>query len=272
MTYLQPSNGTIETEATAPSGSSQLISVTSSGTAHTKGSYAEIVATTTFTYEGFILHINTETTTQVRAMFDIAVGAAASEVVIFPNLLLSTNPSRPFGYSLYIPLRVAQGERVSVRFQSSSSSQVLKVGITGMSKGLAYRPIYSTVTVLGEDTSDTTGVAIDITVANTKSAYVSLGTLPDGDINGVKAVMLALGDGGDLGQNVEAFFYDLAIGTASNEEIVIPDIYQWSNSQEETHQAFTKIYPFAFHSEEIRIRCQANLTTNDRDAVFYGFN
>ena len=271
MTYLQPSNGTIRMESTAPDGGSNLVSV-SSPTTNTKGSYVEIVASTSFTYEGFILHMYTNVTTSTRAMLDIAVGAASSEVIIFPDLLFGVNPTFQFGYDLYIPLRVAQGERIAIRFQANVSSQTNFMGITGMSKGQAYRPIYSRVVVLGEDTSDTTGVTVDITSANTKSAYVSLGTLPDGDINGVKAIMLALGDNFSTAQSTDAFFFDLAIGTATNEEIIIPDIYQWSNSNEQSHHPHSAIYPFATHSEEVRIRCQSEQTGDDRDVVFYGFN
>lgn len=270
MTYLVSTFGTTQIESVAPDGGSKLPTVTA-GSANTKGSYVEIIASTSFTYEGFVLSLSTAEVTPEAGLVDIAIGAAASEVVIIPNIAVTDAPFSPSCTEYYIPMRIAKGERVSARWQSTVSSEAIDVGLSGMAKGLDFGPIYQNCIDFGTNTGTSLGTAINITVANTKSAYVSVGTLPSGDINGIKAYLVAFGSGNDTGQGTDQFFFDVAIGTASNEVIILPDIIQQDNGLESSNPRESVLIHQAIHSEEIRARCQSEQTANDRHIYFYGF-
>lgn len=271
MTYLTSTFGTTQIESVAPDAGSLLPTV-AGGAANTKGSFVEIVASTSFTYEGFVLTLTHNDFSPVPGLVDIAIGAAASEVVILPNIpLTDTGASAISSADIYIPMRIAKGERVSARCQFISAFDEMDVGISGFAKGMDFGPIYQNCISLGANTSTSLGVAIDITVANTKSAYVSLGTLPSGDINGIRAYFLSFGSGNDGFMADDRFFYDLAIGTASNEEVILHDYPQQSHNFEGDNPRHTEIIYQAIHSEEIRARCQSQQTTNDKHIYFHGF-
>jgi hypothetical protein len=66
-------------------------SVAAPGSTHTKNTtYTELIASTSYAAYGITVllsNVGTTASTNARALVDIAIGAASSEVVIIPNLI-----------------------------------------------------------------------------------------------------------------------------------------------------------------------------------------
>jgi hypothetical protein len=218
-----------------PSGNRQIISIgtnTANGksiqvdapaSTHTKGSWAELAATTeyetssiTFFIQGYQTDISTD------YLIDLAIGAAASEQVILENYHLSvvsvlyraTNP-----YT--IPIKIPAGSRISCRIQSSYPSGLLFVGI------LLHSTTYNTTSTdkiytFGADTSDSGGVSIDPGgSANTKGSWVELTAATEAPLK-----WLSLSLGSQLNSSRESFYglLDIGIGAAASEQTIISDL------------------------------------------------
>jgi hypothetical protein len=97
--------------------------VTPGATASTKGSYSQLVASTTRDYIGFVLVIDNQNNTGGGGVYawDIAIGAGGSEQIIVPNFFMlisgiSNVPSGPFW------INIPAGTRISARNQKNASS------------------------------------------------------------------------------------------------------------------------------------------------------
>jgi hypothetical protein len=63
-------------------------------------------------------------------LVDIAVGAAASEQVILPNILVSVGSGSALPNDLvYLPMAVKAGQRIAARCQSATASAAMTVGV-----------------------------------------------------------------------------------------------------------------------------------------------
>lgn len=109
------------------SASTQGTTVDAGATANTKGSYAQITASTSVDYAGFCCHFDTlavNFAASVGFLIDIAIGAAASEKVIIPNLYVRGQGGGmmmpPFTPWFDMPIR--SGTRIAVRAQCSSNT------------------------------------------------------------------------------------------------------------------------------------------------------
>lgn len=111
-------------------------------TANTKGVYTQITASTTNDLAGFCLGFDNQTDSTSGTvgleywLLDIAVGAAASEQVLVPNLLVvcRSNNSNAFIVNTttpYMPIQIPAGTRISARAQcSTNTSPDRKIGVS----------------------------------------------------------------------------------------------------------------------------------------------
>ena len=86
-----------------------------------KGSYVEVVSSTARAYRGISLRAHTRNSVlaDTKILVDIAIGAAASEVIIASNLPLYSNGGIEF--LPYIPLHIPSGVRVAARAAGSAA-------------------------------------------------------------------------------------------------------------------------------------------------------
>ncbi len=106
--------------------STQGTTIDPGAVANTKGAYAQLVASTSRDYMGFMLCCDSLNATPVsvsRTLLDIAVGAAASEVVILSNYqcFRQLNTTAAPGATPFFPIGIPSGTRVSARAQSSNN-------------------------------------------------------------------------------------------------------------------------------------------------------
>lgn len=127
-------------------------------------------------------------TTHAGYLVDIAVGAAGSEQVIIPNLLVNTRSMCVTEYRF--PIAIPAGTRISARCQSTTISAVCYVkAIIGAAAG--YISSCSKVIAIGADESDTGGFSGDPgATANTYSAWQTIATPTERLVGIVIAVTL----------------------------------------------------------------------------------
>jgi hypothetical protein len=112
-------------------------SIDPGGTAHTKGSWVEVVATTAEEYRGlyYAVTVNnngTTTGTTVSAsthwLFDIGIGGSGSEVAVIPNIHWSVITSKiHYKNQSWYPVGIPAGSRLSVRCQCSVNTAVERI-------------------------------------------------------------------------------------------------------------------------------------------------
>ncbi len=108
--------------------------------ANTKGSYAQIIASTSVAYRGLIVMFgNNATNRSLTADYavDIAVGAAASERIIIPDLELKANGQDQVTPQVWGPFffNIPSGVRLSARSSSTTTDateRIVDVAILGL--------------------------------------------------------------------------------------------------------------------------------------------
>ena len=107
-----------------------------SGAANTKGSWVEFSASLPNTLRGILLAFGTNNTDKTATedwLIDVGIGAAASEVVVAPDIATTiTDLEICYPQTHYMPLELPAGQRLAVRGQSSVASAVLDVVIYGI--------------------------------------------------------------------------------------------------------------------------------------------
>ena len=251
-------------------GSSTGVSLTT-GAANTKGSYAELAASTAYNAQGFFVTAGKASDTATDTRIDIAIGAAASEQIIINNLFGSGKNDRALRY--YFPIQIPAGSRIAARAQSVSATTTSRIGLTlcakhpnGYSKG--------SVTTYGANTADSGGVSVDPgAVLNTKGAYSEIvaSTTYDHD-----SFILAISEQNNYVRTSSSYLFDIAVGAAGSEVVVVPDQIMFQAAGGDTFDPPVFELPFAAPAgSRIAIRAQANTTdATDRtfDVILYGIS
>lgn len=196
-------------------------SITPSASANTKGSYTQLIASTTRETKMIALFLcgNPSGTASKSWLVDIAVGAAASEVVKIPNLCASV--AAQFGKwtsVLWIPVNPADfpaGCRIAARCQTQGAS-----GEACFVKATLFDTGFGAQGIDALNTSTSTSLGTAITPGNgSKSSYVQIIASTS---RAYKALMLLI----DAQASGSAFTFvnlDLAIGGSGSEVIFLPD-------------------------------------------------
>ena len=104
--------------------------VTPSATANTKGSYAQLIASTARDYSGFVLSVDTRGIAGANTYaVDVAVGGAGSEVVVMTNHSVNTGTTGAKAQNTpFIGVPIPAGTRVSARCASNVGSDTHTIG------------------------------------------------------------------------------------------------------------------------------------------------
>jgi hypothetical protein len=205
-------------------GSTTGTALTHSGTANVKGGYTQLVASTPFDASGFLLSIvNDVSGAAVSYLLDLAVGAAAAEQVMIPNLLIDTaSIASRLCVFCWIPLPIPAGSRISARLQNSTTTGTLAVGVMLIGGGLYGLPSGGQMSALGADTAASNGVVIDPgAVAHTKGSY---GQLTASTPHAIRALLLAFGSNKNSVAGTNKWLVDVAVGAAASEQILFGNL------------------------------------------------
>ena len=107
------------------------------GTANTKGSWAQLIGTTSHDYDGLLVHMgysNNPAQANFHFLVDIGTGAALSEVPLLENLNFVTNAFELYGSYHWIYAPITSGTRVSARCQcdtTDATDRIIDVSLVG---------------------------------------------------------------------------------------------------------------------------------------------
>lgn len=208
---------------TAPglSGSAYATTVTANASAHTKGAYAQILASTSADASRLWAGLLAGGAANVAFLVDVATGAAASEVVLLADLPIQSGqdgmctPSR-----VYAEVDIASGTRIAMRCQcTAAGSQTLFAWI--MQQDRALQSLATPVTY-GANTGTSLGVPIDAGgTADTKGAYAEITATTSAEHAAWSAV---IGLNNNAIPTLANFAIDIATGAVASEVIVFPDL------------------------------------------------
>jgi len=171
---------------------SSAVTVTANSSAHTKGAWAELVASASGNASAIYVRVGGILTNTVNTatLLDIGVGASGSESPIIENVAVGGAVASGTNGALYfvVPIQIASGSRVSARIQSvvtggKTASVLVRLLDTG---DYAQAPI--SVDVIGTSTANSQGTSYTNAdtyselIASTSRAYRALVFVPS--VNG----------------------------------------------------------------------------------------
>ncbi len=203
--------------------STYYTSIARPATQNTKGAYVQFIAATAFEAAGLILEFQNVPWNlgYVNTLVDIAIGAAASEVIVVPDLWIGHISGAPMCHYRVIPIRIGKGVRVAVRYQTpeaaGSSAFRLKMHLL-QAGGFAGIQPPTKYAAWGVDATASRGTAVLSGGNNVKGSYVQL--VAAAELT-TRWVLITLGNG----NGGASFATDIAIGGAGSEQVVIPNIF-----------------------------------------------
>jgi hypothetical protein len=193
------------------------------GVANTKGTYVEYVASSPFlTNRVTCVALNANDGTAAQSfLFDIATGAAASEVVVLPNIMVSQGNGQNTAGVFPFNLAIAASTRIAGRAQCTNASKAVDVGVMLQAAGGVVG--VSSYTNYGSATADSGGVQVDPGgTANVKGAYAQISASTSAII---QHLIVMTGVGSNNLPVTALWDIDLATGAAASEVVLIPDIF-----------------------------------------------
>jgi len=200
------------------------IGLTPNATADTKGSYSELASSTAQDWGGFHITISRRPNSgNFEYLFDVAVGAAASEVNIVSNLRFSGlgSSSADTGWSMWCPIPIPAGTRISARCQcGSASGSNIHINVTGYGPHPDI-PQAGSATVYGSNASTTMG---DCVLAASGGSKGSWSQIVASTTNDMGILYVHFGGADDSAFATQWGAFDIGIGANPNEVVLIPDI------------------------------------------------
>lgn len=187
------------------------------GSANTKGSYVEIVASTGIDYDCILIHFYS-TEEQDSYLWDIAIGAAASEEIIIPDLSIQCawlgggDESAETPY--FFPVSIPAGTRIAVRGQCDTGNENSRVAITGFRGSFDGLPTGSYVAAHNINTANS-----KLTTSASNGTWVELQSSLADDALGFYLSYHSTNSTNDWSDNSIAQS-DVGVGAAASEETI----------------------------------------------------
>ena len=196
--------------------------LTCHASANTKGAYSNLTAATSIPIDTLIIYVTYTNDKTYRFLADIAIGAEGSEVIIVPNILITSDYSLRRGAVMNIPIHIPAGTRISARGQcTSASSKTFGLSAAGMRGGILYDVGGGLVSAYGVNTASTNGALVDGGASiNTKGVYTELSP----SCSNIRGFFVRFGNNANIALQWQHWNVDIAIGAAGQEVIIVPDI------------------------------------------------
>lgn len=239
------------------------------GTANVKGSWVQMTASTEFAGTALMFIANFPS---ASCLADIGIGAAGSERIIVPDILNSAVFQSPPLYSF--PVAIPTGARIAVRVASTSAGASCSTTVYVLSGGFSRSVGHSRIDAYGVDTTDSGGTSIDPgATINTKGAWVQITA---STVATHKALAMSLGNQANTVATATPWLFDIGVGGAGSEQIVLPNFRLQANAAEVLAPSFTQFFPVDI-PEGTRLAVRSQCAINDAtdrllDVVLYGAN
>lgn len=127
-----------------------------SATPHVKGAWGTQMTSTPYDCNGLIVGFSGNNS--INLLGDIAVGAAASEVIIVPNMMCSGLAHQSH---IYVPIFIPAGSRIAGRVQASTGSTSGYFALTGVTSPLWGAPVGGKIVDLATVAASSRGTLLD---------------------------------------------------------------------------------------------------------------
>ena len=208
------------------------VTVTANSTAHTKGSWTQLISSTSGDATFVVVEVTGVQTSTVdtATLLDIGTGASGSEVALIPDVAVGGAASIGGGvarFAFQVPIKIASGTRISARIQSVvTGGKTATVAIWTFNMGdFAYAPTAvdvigtSTATSAGTAMSGSSGTWVQIT-ASTANAYKAVVLVPSTSASAIGTINVkyTLGTGAsgsevEVGQTFASYTNSEALST-----------------------------------------------------------
>ena len=194
---------------------SSAVTVTASATTHTKGSWSQLIASTSAQSDWLLVYADQGGTpsngVDTSFMLDIGTGSSGSEVVRIENLFRGYTQASDTGRhnpGILFPLRIASGTRIAARAQAAVASRTGSVTVVTFSSA-ARSSMPTTLDTIGADTTATRGTNLP-----TNNTYVQLTASTSQAYQALIAVPAASGTAFDA----DTSLYTIASGASGSEQ------------------------------------------------------
>ena len=208
--------------------------VTADSTVHTKGAYAEIIAETAAdTFWLNMVWVATRAANLDSSMLlDLAIGAAASEKIIIPDLGVGfadlIGAGNGLGH-LSIPFYIPAGSRISARCQAAITVDQVQVAIDLLG-GPSFEGgmLYTAADAYGASLSTSHGVVPQSGTSGAKGSWVEI---VDETTDRIDALAVCV-QGEDGSMSGRQWSTDIGVGGAGSEVVVLPEFVTLVSSTE----------------------------------------
>jgi hypothetical protein len=178
---------------------SSAVTVTANSSAHTKGAYAELIASTSGNASYIVIECEVATATvNTSTLLDIATGASGSETVLIDNVAIGAAVRAatrcPFAFG--VPIQIPAGTRLSARIQSLVTGGKTGTIVVRTYESGDYANAPTSVDVIGTSTAASTGTAMSgasgtwtEVIASTSRAYRAVAIVPSSSSNDILNVV-----------------------------------------------------------------------------------
>jgi hypothetical protein len=245
--------------------------------AHTKNpTYTQLIASTAFDAQFVVVTVafNSVSNTDSSTLLDIAIGAAASESVVIPDIAAGFVGSFGANVRWYpFPLGIPSGSRISARTQSirTTGSVAVLIQLYGGPRHPDAWWYGSQVTTYGANAANSSGTAFTPGNTGAEGTGVSLGTTSAAHSCLVLGIQ---GHPSDVSWGNLGFHFDVGIDSSSTEWFEADRYLAASNSAEQI--GFTDPWWPIFRpipsGTELMVRGEASGTADILSAVIHGIS
>jgi hypothetical protein len=205
-----------------------LVTVTANTAAHTKGSYSELIASTSANAGLLVLMVQDINTpaTNTATLIDVATGASGSETDIISNLAVggALTTAGPTGLVVAVPIKIASSTRLAARIQSvvtggkTATAQIFLFDVGG-----DYATAPTSVDVITGDTATSQGISFSgasgtwvQAIASTSRAYRAVAIMPSAHSTSTSSINPQL---------------EIGVGASGSEQSFGATIVQYNSSE-----------------------------------------
>ena len=216
-----------------PVDASSVVTATADTTAHTKGAWIELIASTSGNASYIIIECGVDTNaTDTATLLDIGTGASGSEAGLISNVAVGSaaRTSIRAAFAFGVPIKIPSGTRLSARIQSIvTGGKTGTIVIRTFNMG-DYGSAPTAVDVIGVNTATSQGTAM----SGSSGTYVEITASTANDYRGI--VIVPSASSNNLASTNAEFI--LAKGAASSEVALGRTIVSYVNTEQVGMTAF----------------------------------
>lgn len=212
------------------------VTVTNSSSAHVKGSWAQLIASTATEIYGLVVRPQTAGLGGIDTslLFDIGIGGSGSETVIVPNIDGGMHPTSRD--TVPIPVYIPAGSRIAIRSQGARTSASSTFVCTGLGKpyGEDFYSLPPSLVTIGTDTATSAGTSLAAGTGTAKGAWTEL----TASCSTTLKAIIPMPNGIYSDWSTQVNNYDIAIGAAGSEYQILSGYKSGLANNEQTQRWF----------------------------------